>query len=43
MNKSLEVKNKNKVTVLLPIYNEKKAFLKDAIESLINQSFKDWK
>ena len=43
MNKSFEVKKNSQITVLLPIHNEKKEFLKDSIESLINQSYDNWK
>lgn len=32
----------SKVTVLVPIYNEKILFLRDSLNSLINQTFKNW-
>ena len=34
--------DKNKITVLIPIHDEKMDFLEKSIESLINQSYKYW-
>ena len=31
-----------KITVLIPIHDEKMDFLEKSIQSLINQSYKDW-
>ena len=34
---------KYKITVVLPVYNEKQKFLKESITSLINQNYNNWK
>ena len=33
---------KPKVSVLMPVYNTKEAYLRTAIDSILNQSFKDF-
>ena len=35
--------NKKKITVLIPVFNERMDFLNKSIQSLINQSNKNWK
>ena len=31
-----------KISVIMPIYNTKEEYLREAIESILNQTFADW-
>jgi glycosyltransferase involved in cell wall biosynthesis len=42
MEDSIEFNYNPLISIILPIYNIKKAYLREAIESVLNQSYKNW-